>query len=114
MKFFETTWAVRRLLILGRWREAVLLHHAQRSGLEAGHAMDTYMEKGGGLRRINVHMVEIAQHAMNEYERVSRLMYRAGMLSYEGLCQIISLNNKNRNELKANVREDVLELFEGL
>ena len=89
---------VKRLLIQGRWREAVLLHHAQRSGMEAGHAMDTYM-------------VEKAQRAMNEYERVSRLMYRAGMLSYDGLCQVIELNDKNRKELKANVREDVLEIF---
>ena len=111
MRILESTWAVKRLLIQGRWREAVLLHHAQRSGMEAGHAMDTYMERDGGLRRINVRMVEKAQRAMNEYERVSRLMYRAGMLSYDGLCQVISLNDKNRQELKANVREDVLEIF---
>ena len=111
MKWLETSWRVKMLCLQGHWREAVLLHHAERSGLEAGHAMDTYIERGGGLRRINVRMVQMAQRAMGELERVSCLMYRAGILSYEGLCHVKEVNDRNRQELKENVREDILELF---
>lgn len=110
-EFLKASWDVRKLCVAGRWREAVLLHHAQKSSMDAGHAMDYYQESKSGTKCVNVRLVRMALKAMKELDRVSRLMYRVNLLEYQGLCAILSANELNREELKENVDQHILELL---
>lgn len=110
-EFLRASWQVKKLCVAGRWREAVLLHHAQKSSIAAGHAMDYYQDTKSGAKCVNVRLVRMALEAMKDLDRVSRLMYRAKLLEYQGLCDILAVNERNRKELKENVDLAILELL---
>ena len=112
-EFLRASWEVKKLCVAGRWREAVLLHHAQKSGSEAGYSMDYYLETHGGTRRVNVRLVRKALDAMTQMERVSRLMYRANLLEFQGLKRILDVNEKNREKLNQHVDMDIVEVLSG-
>ncbi len=110
-KFFYTSWRVKMLCVTGRYRQAVLFHHAEKSGKEAGYYMDTYIQDRHGMRSVNMYSVKHAYQSLSTHERVSRLMYRVGLLSYEGFCRILEANERNRRELMAHVTPEALDYF---
>lgn len=109
-------WNVRKLWLQGERRHAILLHHAQESGMMAGYCMDYYLEWKAGMRQVNLGLARRAMREMKKLERVSRLMYRAGYLSLEALGKVISTNDQNRKELRENIKPEIYEIFfdEGL
>lgn len=77
----------------------------------AGYCMDCYLQDRQGMKTVNVTLVKRAVKEMKKFERVSRLMYRAGYLSLEGLRQVISTNEQNMKELRANVNMEVVDML---
>ena len=111
-EFLTASWEVKKLCVAGRWRESVLLHHAQKSSLEAGQAMDSYLEHMSGRRCVNVRLVRKALSAMKKLDRVGRLMYRAGLIEQKEMVRLMDLNAENRRELSERVDMELIESLE--